>query len=63
MVVSKSKIDSDNFVWIDDLAAKYDMSHSQIIKESLDYVRISGSWRLNATAHNLSYTDAALVLQ
>ena len=63
MVVSKSKIDPDNFAWIDALASKYDMSHSQIIKEVLDYVRISGSWRLDATSHNLSYTDAALVLQ
>lgn len=47
MVVSKPTIDSDNFAWIDSLATKYDMSHSEVVKEALDYVRISGDWRLD----------------
>ena len=38
MAVSKSNIDRDNFAWIDSLAIEYDMTHSQIVKEALDYV-------------------------
>ena len=57
MVVSKSKIDSDNFLWIDALASKYNMSHSQIIKYILDYVRISGSWRLDEYIENNQLRD------
>ena len=60
MVVSKSNIDRDNFAWIDSLATKYDMSHSQIVKEALDYVRISGDWRLDEYIENKRLRDKLL---
>ena len=57
MAGSKSTIGYDNFAWIVSLAAKYDMPHSQIVKEALDYVRISGDWRLDEYIENKRLRD------